>query len=97
MPGRRHICELLGRQGTPMAAQPDDKRAGGRVESRNSAALIGRDPEIPTEVRQLNLHVRSTCPPPPVPFLHTASTIVSIFFNLGLFINCYPQQEKQFF
>jgi len=47
MPGRTRICEVLGRQGIPVAAQPDDKRASGRVESPNSAALIGRDPETP--------------------------------------------------
>jgi len=59
MPARPRICELLGRQGTPVAAaQLDDKRVGGRVESRNSAALIGRDPKIPTEVRHLILNVR---------------------------------------
>jgi len=58
MPECPCICELLGSKGTPVAAQPDDKRAGGRVESRNSAALIGRDPETLTEVRQLSLHVR---------------------------------------
>ena len=47
VPGRPRIYELLGRQSSPVAAQPDDKRAGGRVKRRNSAALIGRDPETP--------------------------------------------------
>ena len=40
-----------------MATQPDDKRVGGRVEGRNSAALIGRCTNPPTKVGHLNLHV----------------------------------------
>jgi len=47
MPGRPHICELLGRQGTPVAAQPGDKHAGGRIESQNHDS----------KARHLNLHI----------------------------------------
>ena len=39
-PGRPRIREVLGRSNAPVATQPDDKRAGGRVEGRNSAAFI---------------------------------------------------------
>jgi len=56
-PGRPRIREVLGRSGAPVATQPDDKRAGGRVEGRNCAALIGRYPKPPTKVWHLNLHV----------------------------------------
>jgi len=56
-PGRPRICRVLGRSGAPAATQPDDKRAGGRVEGRNSAALIGRYPKAPAKVGHLNLHV----------------------------------------
>ena len=56
-PGRPRIREVLGRSVAPMATQPDDKRAGGRVEGRNSAALIGRYPKSLTKVGHLNLHV----------------------------------------
>jgi len=43
-PGHPRIREVLGRFVTPVTTHPDDKRAGGRVEGRNSAALIGRYP-----------------------------------------------------
>jgi len=33
-PGRPRIREVLGRSITPVTAQPDNKRAGGRVEDR---------------------------------------------------------------
>ena len=56
-PRRPRICEVLGRPVAPVVTQPDDKRAGGRVEGRNSAAFIGRDPKTPTKVGHLNLHV----------------------------------------
>ena len=56
-PGRPRIREVLGRSAVPVATQPDDKRADGRVEGRNSAAFIGRDPKTPTKVGHLNLHV----------------------------------------
>jgi len=46
-PGRPRIREVLGRYVAPVATQPDDQRAGGRVEGRNSAAFIGRDPKTP--------------------------------------------------
>jgi len=46
-PGRPRIQEVLGRSGAPVATQPDDKRAGGRIDGRNSAALIGRYPKPP--------------------------------------------------
>jgi len=39
-PGRPRICEVLDRSVAPVATQPDDKRAGGRVEGRNNAAFI---------------------------------------------------------
>ena len=42
-PGRPRIREVLGRSVAPVATQPDDKCAGGRVEGRNGAAFIGRD------------------------------------------------------
>jgi len=60
-PGRPCIREVLGRSVAPVATQPDDKRTGGRVEGRNSAAFIGRDPETPTKVGHLNLHVSKIC------------------------------------
>jgi hypothetical protein len=56
-PGRPRIREVLGRSVAPVATQPDDKRAGGRVEGRNNAALIGRYLKTPTKVGHLNLHV----------------------------------------
>jgi len=56
-PGRPRICEVLGWSVAPVTTQPDDKRAGGRVEGRNSAALIGRYPKSSTKVGHLNLHV----------------------------------------
>ena len=46
-PGRPRIREVLDRSLAPVATQPDDKRAGGRVEGRNSAAFIVRDPKTP--------------------------------------------------
>mmetsp|Transcript_48316 Transcript_48316/g.40883 ORF Transcript_48316/g.40883 Transcript_48316/m.40883 type:complete len:203 (-) Transcript_48316:641-1249(-) len=55
-PGRPRIREMLGRSVAPVATQPDDKRAGGRVEGRNSAALIGCYPKTPPKVGHLNLH-----------------------------------------
>ena len=39
-PRRPRIRKVLGRSVAHVTAQPDDKRAGGRVEGRNSAALI---------------------------------------------------------
>jgi len=42
-PGRPRIREVLGRFVAPVATKPDDKRAGGRVEGRNSAAFIKHD------------------------------------------------------
>jgi len=57
-PGRPHIREVLGRSVAPVATQPDDKRAGDRVEGRNSAACIVRDLKTPKKVGHLNLHVR---------------------------------------
>ena len=45
------------RQWVGAATQPDDKRAGGRVEGWNSVALIGHYPKSPTKVGHLNLHV----------------------------------------
>ena len=56
-PGRPRIREVLGRSGAPVATQPDDKRASGRVEGRNSVALIGRYHKSNTKVGHLNLHV----------------------------------------
>ena len=56
-PGRPRIREVLGRFVAPVTTQPGDKRAGGTVEGRNSAALIGRYPKSPTKVGYLNLHV----------------------------------------
>jgi len=56
-PGRPRIREVLGMSVAPVATQPDDKRAGGKVEGRNSAALIGRIPKSPTKVGHLNLHI----------------------------------------
>jgi len=38
-PGRPRICEVLDRSVAPVATQPDDKRAGGRVEGRNNAFI----------------------------------------------------------
>ena len=53
----RVLAEGQEKSGAPVATQPDDKRAGGRVEGRNSAALVGRYPKSPTKVGHLNLHV----------------------------------------
>ena len=54
-PGRPRIREVLGRSVAPVATKPDDKRAGGRVEGRNSGAFIGRDPKTPPKVGEFFL------------------------------------------
>ena len=56
-PGCPRIREVMGRLGAPVTTQPDNKRAGGRVEGHTSAVLIGHYPKPPTKVGYLNLHV----------------------------------------
>ena len=94
-PGRPRIREVLDRFGYPVTTQPDDKRAGGRVEGRNSAALIGSYPKSPTKVGHLNLHVSKFAKMWRPIHLPTSSSMPAHRLNNSVIHLCHKLKDKR--
>jgi len=94
-PGRPRIREVLDRSVAPMATKSDDKRAGGRVEGRHSAAFIGRDPKTPTKVGHLNLHVRKFAKMWRPIHMPTSSSMPAHRLNNSVIHLCHKLREKR--
>jgi len=94
-PGRPHIREVLCRSVAPVATQPDNKRAGDRVEGRNSAPLIGRYPISPTKVGHLNLHVSKFAKMWRPIYMPTSSSMPAHHLNNSVIHLCHKFREKR--